>query len=159
VVVKNKIMKKEELLQFLLKARMKTYAGAGGKVRPVFDGSNQLEHKEGEWFYRDLYYVGNGIFMGVEAVHFQNKPVFAMSYQGNFKGMTEEEMDKILREALRENWQRTRIWKKVEWGKDDYKYVCEPDFVGSIEELAGIEKIYKKDKQIYIFYYAGGIIG
>ena len=82
-----------------------------------------------------------------------------MSYQGNFKGMTEEEMDKILREALRENWQRTRIWKKVEWGKDDYKYVCEPDFVGSIEELAGIEKIYKKDKQIYIFYYAGGIIG
>lgn len=152
-------MEKEELLQFLLKARTKTYAGDGGKVQQVFKGSSQLEYKEGDWFYRDLYYTGNGIFMGVEVVHYQDKPIWSMSYYGNFKGMTEEEMDKILREALMANWQETRTWKKVVWEKEGYKYVCEPDFEGSIEELAGIEKVFKGDKELYRFFYGGGLIG
>ncbi|MBI2041911.1 MAG: hypothetical protein HYT20_02755 [Candidatus Nealsonbacteria bacterium] len=152
-------MKKEKLLQFLLKARMKTYAGADGKVQPAFGGSDQLEYREGDLFYRDLYYTGNGIFMGVEVVHYQDKPIWAMSYYGNFKGMTEEEIDKILREALVDNWQDTRIWKKVEWEKDNYKYICEPNFEGSIDELAGIEKLFKRGEEVYRFFYGGGLIG
>jgi len=72
--------------------------------------------------------------------------------------MSEEEMDKILRKALIENWQNVRIWKKVEWKKDDYKYICQPDFEGSIDELAGAEKILKGDKEIYTLFYAGGIL-
>jgi hypothetical protein len=81
-----------------------------------------------------------------------------MSYYGNFKGMTEKEIDEILRKALMENWQITRIWKKVEWGKGDYKYVCQPYFEGSIEEMAGSETIFKKGKEVYNFFYAGGLI-
>lgn len=152
------MINKEELLQFLLKARTKTYAGAGGKVEPVFKDSGQLEYKEGDWFYRDVYYNGKGIFMGLEAVYCQEKAVWSMSYYGNYKGMSEEEMDKILRKALIENWQNVRIWKKVEWKKDDYKYICQPDFEGSIDELAGAEKILKGDKEIYTLFYAGGIL-
>lgn len=152
------MLNKKQLLQFLLKARTKTYAGGGGKVQPVFNGSTQLEHKEGDWFYRDLYYTGNEIFMGLEAIHYQGKPVWAMSYYGNYKGMTEEEIDKILRSALLANWQDTRIWKYVEWEKNGYKYICQPDFEGSIEELAGVEKISKKGKEVYKFHYAGGLI-
>lgn len=152
------MLNKEELLQFLLKARTKTYVGESGKVTPVFDGSTQLEHKEGDWLYRDVYYTGNRIFMGLEAVYYQNKPVWSMSYYGSFKGMTEEELDKILRKALMENWETTRIWKKVEWEKDEYKYICQPDFEGSIDELAGSETISKQEKEIYKFFYAGGII-
>ena len=151
-------MNEKELLQFLLKARTKTYAGAGGKVRPVFNGSSQLEYKEGGWFYRDVYYTGKGIFMGVEVVHYQNEPVWAMSYYGNFKKMTEEEIDKILRKALIENSQTARIWKHVEWRQDGYKYICQPDFEGSIKELAGVEKISKDGKEVYSFFYAGGLI-
>jgi len=153
------MLDKEKLLQFLLTARTKTYAGANGKTQPVFNGSIQLEYKEEDWFYRDLYYTGNGIFMGVEVVHHQNKPVWAMSYYGNYKGMSEEEIDKILREALLVNWQTTRIWKKVEWEKDDYKYICQPDFEGSIDESAGVEKIFKGDKEVYRFFYAGALVG
>jgi len=151
-------MEEKKLLKFLLKARTKTYAGGGGKVKSVFKGSKQLEYREGDWFYRDVYYSGKGIFMGIEVVHYKNNPVFAMSYYGNFKGMAEEEIDKILREALMENWQTTRIWKKVEWQKGDYKYVCQPDFEGSIDELAGSETIFKKGKEIYKFFYAGGLL-
>ena len=73
--------------------------------------------------------------------------------------MTEEEIDKILRGALLANWENTRIWKKVEWEKGDYKYTCQPDFEGSIEELAGTEKLFKQGKEVYRFFYGGGFIG
>lgn len=151
-------MDKKKLLQFLLKARTKTYARADGKVRPVLGGSNQLEYKEEEWFYRDVYYAGPKVFMGLEAIYHQNKPVFSMSYFGSFKGITEKELDKILREALIKNWRSTRIWKRVEWTKDEYKYVCQPDFKGSIDELVGIEKLFKDKKEIYTFFYGGGTL-
>src|SRR3989338_9418852 len=137
---------KEEILQFLLKARTKTYAGAGGKVPAVLTGSQQLEYRKGDWLYRDVYYTGNGIFAGLEAIYLKDKPIFAMSYYGNFKKMTEEEVDKILRVALIENSQTARTWKKVRWQKDGYEYVCQPDSEGSIEELAGAEKISKDGK-------------
>ena len=152
------MLNKEELLNFLLKARTKTYAGGGGKVKAVFRGSKQLEYKEGSWFYRDVYYTGNGIFVGIETIYYGTKPVFAMSYWGNFKGMTEKEIDKILRKALLENWKNTRIWKRIEWKYNNYKYICEPDFKGSIEEMAGKERIFKKGKQVYSFFYRGGLL-
>ncbi len=149
---------KKKLLQFLLKARTQTYAGGEGKVEPTLNGSVQLEYKEGEWFYRDIYYIGNGIFMGLEVVHFQEKPIWSMSYYGNFKKMTEEEIDEILRKALMDKWQEVRLWKRVEWKKDEFKYICEPDFEGSVDEMAGIEKILKSGEQVYTFFYAGGYI-
>ena len=152
------MLNKEELTQFLLKARTKTYAGTGDKAEPAFNGSTQLEHKEGDWFYRDVYYAGKGVFMGLEAVYHKDKAVWSMSYYGSYKGTPDEEMDKILRGALMENWQTTRTWKKVEWEKDEYKYICEPDFEGSIDELAGLETISKGGKEIYKFFYAGGLI-
>ncbi len=158
---------KEELTQILLKARTKTYVSGGGVVRPALSGTKQLEYKEGNWFYRDVYYTGNGIFMGLETIYKDNEPVWAMSYYGNFKKMSGEEIDKILGKALLENWQDARTWKHVEWEFEDYKYICEPDeaedlereeFIGSIEEMAGREKIYKQGKDVYTFVYAGGLI-
>jgi len=153
------MLNKEKLLQFLLEARTKTYAGSQGKVKPVLNGSVQMEYKEEDWFYRDIYYIGNGIFMGIEVIHFREKPIWSMSYYGNFKKMTEPEIDKILRGALMDNWQEARLWKKVEWEKGDFKYICEPDFEGSIDEMAGLEKIFKSGEQVYTFFYAGGLIG
>jgi len=153
-----KMLNKKKLTQFLLKARTETYAGSRGKVKSVLKGSTQLEFQEGDWLYRDVYYVGNGIFMGLEVVHYQNDPVWAMTYYGDFRGMMEEEVDNVLRKALSENWQKARTWKKVEWEENEYQYICEPDFKGSIDNLAGLEKILKEGKQIYSFVYAGGAI-
>lgn len=152
-------MDKKKLLQFLLKARTKTYAGSGSGVSPSLKGSKQLEYKEGAWLYRDVFYVGKGIFTGLEVVHYQNKPVWSMSYYGNFKKMTEEETDKILRGALVANWNTARIWKYVEWQKGDYEYICQPDFGTSIEGFGGGETISKKGKDVYSFFYAAGLIG
>ncbi len=57
-----------------------------------------------------------------------------------------------------ENWHITRIWNKVEWEKDGYRYICQPDFEGSIDELAGSETISREGKEVYRFFYAGGLI-
>ena len=149
-------MDKEALLQFLLKARTKTYAGAGGKVKAVFKDSKQLEYKEGDFSYRDVYYNGNGVFAGVEVVYLKNESVFSMSYFGNYKGMGEDENDKVLRKALMENWDKTRIWEKVEWQDGEYNYTCDGN--GDWDELGGTEEIYKTGERIYWFYYAGGLL-
>ncbi len=151
-------MDKEKLLQFLLKARTKTYAGGGGKVKPALKDAKQLEYQEEDWLYRDIYYTGNGIFMGLETVYYKDKAVWNMSYYGNFQKMSEAEVDSILRKALQENWQTARTWQSVEWEHDEYRYVCEPDFDGSIDEMAGSEKIFKNGEEVYYFWYAGGII-
>jgi len=150
---------KVKLQEFLLEARTKTYAGDGGKVEPAFAGSFQLEYKEGKWSYRDIYYTGNGIFTGLEVVYFKEKPAWSMSYFGDFRKLTEEEIDRILRKALMENWQTVRTWNYVEWELENYKYVCQPDSKGSIDEVAGTEKIFKAGEQVYSFYYAGGFMG
>ncbi len=150
------MINKKELLDFMLKARTKTYAGAGGKVDPKFDGSVQLEFSDGKWFYRDVYYVGNGIFFGMDIVHFNGKPIWGTSYFGDFKGITEEEADKILRKALMTLWDKTRLWKAVEWNQPGYTYVCNGS--GTIDELEGKEEIRKHNKTIFAFYYRGGFI-
>ena len=152
-------MNKTHPLEFLIKARTKTYAGGGGKVKPAFAGTYQLEFKEGDWFYRDVYNTGNGIFMGLETVYLGEKPVWSMSYFGNFRAMTETEVDEILRLALIANKDKARLWHEVHWKKGEFTYSCIPEGKGSIDELSGSEEITKDGKPVYVFYYAGGFIG
>jgi len=148
----------KELQKFLIEARINTYAGGKGKVGATLAGSDQLEYKTGNWLYRDVYYTGRGIFMGLETVYFGDKPAWSMSYYGNFKKMSEKEIDRILRKALIKNSQRTRLWNHIEWESENYKYICAPDFRGSMDELAGSEKVFKGNEEVYSFYYAGGLI-
>ena len=150
-------MDKLRLVDFLISARSKTYAGDSGKVTPSFTGSHQLEYKEKDWFYRDVYNLGNRLFMGLETVYFQNKPVWSMSYYGNFQEMTEQEVDNILRKALTDKRDKARLWNNVEQKIHNYKYICNGS--GHIDELSGTEKIFKDGKNLYFFYYAGGFIG
>src|SRR5690348_5162661 len=132
---------KHKLIKFLLTARTKTYAGAGGKVTPLLTGSTQLEYSEANWLYRDIYNIGNGKFIGLETIYFENKPVWSMSYYGNFEKMTEEEADKILRKALQDKWDKVRLWNNVRYTVDNYKYTNEGS--GSADEFNGSEKIEK----------------
>ncbi|HJY98114.1 MAG TPA: DUF5680 domain-containing protein [Patescibacteria group bacterium] len=152
-------MDKKKLLDFLIEAGAKTYAGNGGKVKPAFSGSTQLEHKKGKYFYRDVYNMGNGIFIGLETIYFDDKPVWSMSYYGDFTKMTEEEIDKILRAALIKFKDKARLWYDIEWQNGEFKYICTPDIKEGIEHVAGLEEIYKGKEKVYFFFYAGGLIG
>jgi len=150
-------MDKEALEAFLLKARTKTYAAAKGGVKPVLIGSKQLEYKLGDFLYRDIYFVGNGIFPGLETVYFKDQAVWSMSYFGDFRKMSEDQVDAMLRKALIDNWQGVRIYKTLEKDYGNFTYRC--DGSGSIDRLEGSEEISIKGRQVYIFYYGGGFIG
>ena len=150
-------MDKDELEKFLLQARTETYAAATGKSDALLPGSVQYEYKDGSFLYRDVYYIGNGIFPGLETVFYNEKPVWSMSYFGDFSKMTEEQTDNMLRKSLMELWETTRIYKRVEKDYENFKYICEGS--GSIDKLEGTEKIYIGKEQVYSFYYAGGFIG
>jgi hypothetical protein len=150
-------MNKESLEKFLLLARSKTYAAAGGKSKSLLPDSVQYEFHEGDYSYRDVYYIGNGIFPGLETVFHKSKPVWSMSYFGDFSKMTEAQVDKMLRKALVELWQSTRMYERVEKDYGDFVYSCEGS--GSIDELEGSETLHVGNEQVYFFYYAGGFIG
>lgn len=151
-------MNKEDLEEFLLAARTKTYAAATGKTKqPLLPGSVQYEHSDGNFLYRDVYYIGNGIFPGLETVLYKGKPVWSMSYFGDFSKMTEEQADKMLRRALIDLWETTRIYKHVEKDYGDFTYTCTGS--GSIDELSGREEIQAGEELLYFFEYNGGFIG
>lgn len=149
-------MNKDDLTKFLLAARDKTFATDKGKAKPLLKGSRQNEYKEGEWFYRDIYYAGAGRFVGLETMYFRDAPVWSLSYFGNFAAMTEEETDRILRGVLIAKKNEMRMWTKVTWREGEFSYVC--DGYGNIDELGGQEEIHKGRTRVYYFYYAGGVV-
>ena len=143
--------------QFLINARTKTYAGSAGTVKSALNGSKQLEFVDGDLLYRDVFYVGKNTFYGIETIFDNSKPVFGMSYYGNWGEMTEDQTDKILRGALMVN-PNTRLNKEVKWEKDGFTYNCNPDTTDGINEIGGTETILENGNQVYVFYYAGGML-
>src|SRR5438046_4162182 len=69
------------LAAFLLRAKRATYAAQGddATVTPLIPGSKQLEYREGERLYRDVY-VGLTTFAGLETVDDTGAPRRAMTY-------------------------------------------------------------------------------
>lgn len=143
-----------EILDFLLTARTKTYAGNGGSVEPALSGSKQLEYTEGEYLYRDIYYVGEHDFLGIETIYFQNKPVWSMVYHGDWNDITDEEVANFLPSALIANAQTARTNKKVEWTQDSYRYLCEGE--GELENFHGLETVFKDGQSVHRVVYHSG---
>ena len=146
----------KKLEKFLLHARAQTYAGDSKKSDSLVPGSVQYDFNDGDFSYRDIYFIGNGIFPGLETVYFKNKPVWSMSYFGDFSKMTEEQVDKMLRRALQDLRDKTRIYNQVDIAYGEFKYACYGS--GSINELEGSEEIHVGKNRVFYFYYAGGFI-
>lgn len=145
-----------KIIDFLITARTKTYAGNMGSVEPLLLGSKQLEYSKDNMLYRDIYNIGKGKFVGLETIYLDDKPVWSMSYYGNFEKMKEEDIDRILRKALTDRVEEVRLWNEVEYKIDDnvYKNVG----VGDEEEFNGGEEIIKDGEVVYFFYYASALI-
>lgn len=145
-----------EILNFLLTARTKTYAGQGGDVEPALAGSKQLEYSEGDYLYRDIYYVGERAFLGIETIYFQNKPVWNMVYRGEWNpaDITDDEIREHLPAALIANASTARTNQKVEWTDGDYRYLCEGE--GELENFSGQETLFKNNHPAHIVVYHSG---
>ncbi len=152
-------MNKQDLTNFLFNARGKTNAKAGGQIVPAVEGTEQAEYSEGDWTYKDIYFNGKNSFAGTDAVYYQGKPVWASSYYARYTNISEEELDEILRKSIKEH-PEVNAWKKIEKTViDGYEYENIPNSENqSIERVSGIERISNNGNEIYLLYYAGGLL-
>lgn len=96
-----------QLVDFLLEAKRRIYAGQSddATVTPLVPGSKQLEHRDGDYLYRDIYF-GMAYFVGQEVVFHRDQAVWSMSYAGGVLPLSRDSADAraiyaFLRLALR----------------------------------------------------------
>ncbi|MFF2621620.1 DUF5680 domain-containing protein [Oerskovia jenensis] len=147
----------DDAYAFLTRARARTYAAGEGRTTAILAGSVQYEFAEGPWLYRDVYYVGNGIFPGIEVVHHDGVPVWSVSYAGDFSSMSEGQADLMLQPALVEHAATTRTHESVDADYEDFRYTCRGQ--GDRDAFLGREEITAGGELVYWLQYAGGFIG
>lgn len=155
----------QSIIDFLIKAKRNTYAnGKALKTNSSRLGSKDYHYEEvvdkQSMCYHDTYFGGER-FIGEEVVYVENKPIWAMNYNGYplVKNLSEEIIDNILRPALTE----VGVDKNVlpirgpsKYKISEYTYTFEN--TGTIENFTGLERIYKNDALVYELHCSGGII-
>ena len=149
----------EQFISFLKKAKNNTYASNTAiKVASTRLGSKDYEYSDGEWIYHDTYFGGLD-FIGEEVVYYQNKPFWAMNYNGFTldKTLTESEIDKSLRGALsQEVTDIIPVCGPKEYQIDNFVY--KNNVKGDIDRFEGREEIFKDSNLVYYAVYHGGLI-
>jgi len=149
----------EGLAGFLLRAKRATYAAQGddATVTPLLPGSRQLEYREGDLFYRDIY-VGLAAFAGLETVYRASVVHWSMAYAGGvLAGASETQTRQVytfLREALERGTTDAPFRGPARHETFGYEYVNE--WRGAVEEFSGAELIRRDGAVVYQLTYAGG---
>lgn len=141
------------LRQFLVKAKIHTYAGKGSKVHSSRPNSHDYRYEEENLFYIDSY-LGGECFSGEEAVWENNVPIFALNYSGRVTG--NDFSGNFLKEALKKVPLSKPFRGPQFYQEEDYIYYCKID--GDIPWFQGYEEIYYKNEKIYECYFHGGLV-
>ncbi len=150
----NKVINLERLKEFIAEARRNTYASDATPIgNPRLLGSVQLEFQKEDYFYCDIYFLGDQKFVGQEIVYQNSKPVWAMNYMGDAIGKTEVN---FLKESLFKLSEKCRFGQVSEFEKREFKYKDEGQ--GNLEDFSGHEEIFLEQKIIYKLDYQGGLI-
>lgn len=144
----------ENLKDFICNARKNTYAsGASPASSPRLLSSKQLEFQKGDYYYRDIYFLGGNKFIGQEIVYQESKPVWGMNYMGSVMGKLETS---FLKEALLKLADKCNFGGVCEYKKREYKY--QDNGQGNLAEFSGSEGVFLNGKSIYKLDYQGGLI-
>lgn len=143
----------EEIIEFLCRAKKKTYAGKGPECKPSRPNSHDLEYVEGNLKYIDTY-LGGEQFGGEEALWKDDVPFWAMNYMGRV--LDERFSGNFLKEVLslvpKENPYRGPVIHQ----DGHYKYHCVVN--GKFDWFQGYEEIYYEEIKVYECFFHGGII-
>lgn len=142
-----------KLIEFLIRAKQKTYAGNGMFVESSRIESHDLCYEEDEFIYYDTY-LGGEKFTGEEAVWVNKTPVWAMNYSGRIIG--EHFSGDFLKEALFNVPKEMPYRGAAIYTKGDYHYHCKVE--GEFIWFQGYEEIFYLDEKIYECVFHGGEI-
>lgn len=149
-------MNEDGLRQFLVRAKVNTYAGDGTLSASSRPNSKDLKYKDGDLLYIDSYF-GGADFIGEEVVFENEKPIWGMNYYGKVLcDDIPEGFSHFLKSALKaipleypfrgpENFMDQRFTYKCSWQ-------------GSLSDFMGYEEIYRDDTIIYKLSFHGGYI-
>lgn len=140
-------------IEFLCRAKQKTYAGKGAQSPASRPESHDLQYHEGEMLYIDTY-VGGNQFAGEEALWVQGIPRWAMNYCGRVTG-TPFSGD-FLKQALLRVPESAPYRGPAVYREGDYVYCSQVN--GSPEWFQGYEEIRYRGKQVYECYFHGGTV-
>ena len=143
----------QELISFLLRAKLKTYAGKGAESVSSRPCSHDLQYSEGEYLYIDSYLGGN-CFAGEEAVWQNGVPVWSMNYTGNVTG--EAFSGDFLKEALKRVSPEKPYRGPEYYVEGSWTYRCRSE--GTPEWFQGYECISFCGKQVYECFFHGSAI-
>jgi hypothetical protein len=163
----NLPVNREVFVAFLITAKQHTYAaqgGAGAAVAPLLPGAHQLEYRDGQLLYRDIYF-GSGYFAGQETVYYDTSPVWSMVYSGGgLKNVPRSvrsvvEMPQVyafLQTALSHAPVEHPYRGPVLWEQGDLIYSNE--IHGDLERFWGMEAISYREIAVYQLHYSGGVL-
>jgi hypothetical protein len=151
------------LSAFLVEAKRRTYAGLDDDATVsarIFPGSKQLEYRERDLSYRDIYF-GMMYFVGQEVVQAEERVIWSMSYAGGLSPGTTDRVESLAIYAfLRKGLLGIRADKPFRgpslFEDGHFRYVNTSE--GDISEFHGEEEIYRSGTRVYGLRYAGGII-
>jgi hypothetical protein len=145
-----------ELADFLVEAKVNTYAAQRGQVDSSRQGSHDLAYRRVGYTYVDSYF-GEKDFSGEEMVYLEEKPIWSMNYYGRMhRDNVPDGFIETLREALlkirnEEPYRGCRYYER-----DRYQYFCSAE--GTIGFFHGCETVEYEKKEVYRLYFHGGRI-
>ena len=146
-------MTRDEIIQFLMRAKRATYAGKGAETASSRPSSHDLEYREGDLMYLDTF-LGGERFAGEEALWIGDVPYWSMNYVGRVTGTLFS--GDFLKEALLRVPFEKPFRGPQEYSDVDYTYKCEVS--GDFEWFQGYETIEYRGAVIYDCYFHGSTI-
>jgi hypothetical protein len=149
------------LIKFIVDAKKSSYATQGDtqSVIPLLPGTKQLEYRQGDYFYRDIY-TGMLNFVGQEIVYSQEKPVWSMSYAGGILPRADKLQIMNIYSALREALSLVSIEYPFRGPKEysNTNYIYTNKTTGTLKKFNGHEIISHDQSKVYKLFYSGGIV-
>jgi hypothetical protein len=142
-----------ELIEFLLEAKKKTYAGQGPELSPSRPASHDLAFMRGDLQYIDTY-LGSEKFAGEEALWQNGKPLWAMNYAGRVTadGFSGDFLKEVLLHVPGDQPFRG----PARYTDGHFTYTCAVN--GDFEWFSGVEEIRAGDTKVYECMFHGGLI-
>src|ERR671918_380451 len=131
-----------EFVEFLLRAKLKTYATGGeGNEHNLEDGTREMSYREGNFFYRDRYF-GFNPFIGEEVIWDKDKVIWAMNYYG---AVTDDSIPAgdvyhFLQKAMQQIRPDRPFRGPSEHRERDFLY--QDESTGHVDQFSGEEKIF-----------------
>ncbi len=144
---------KQELIDFLMRAKRVTYAGSGAKSASSRPASHDLTYCEGNLCYIDTY-LGDHRFAGQEALWRDGVPIWAMNYSGRVIG--DGFSGDFLKECLLLVPPDMPFRGPAVHRSAAYEYRCEVE--GDTDWFVGRESIAKDDVVVFECLFHGGCI-